>query len=279
MLGNQCGRAARCLIFPLALALAGCARHYKAEGVVLRLDPAHQSLTVSHRAIPGYMEAMAMPFHVQNPADLKGLAPGARIDFRLNVTRSRAYLTRIHLQQIGFGDVLVPQTARKLAPGESVPDFTLTDHHSNPVRLSAFRGRPVVIDFIYTRCPLPEVCPRLSANFALLQKRFGDRLTLLSITIDPSYDTPAVLTEYAHRWRAGPTWHFLTGTADQIQSAAAPFGMAYWPEEGLMTHSSATALIAPDGRLSALLEGSSFTARQLIDLVETVLANPAPTKP
>lgn len=280
MCRKQRGRASGRAVFPLSLrfpgwccvlVLAGCTRHYRAEGVVLRVDRAQQSITVSHRAIPGYMEAMAMPFRVAKAAELDGLTPGSRIEFRLNVGRGRSFLSHVRQRQIGFDDVPVARTFKKLATGEAVPDFVLTDQQGRAVRMSEFRGRPVAIDFIYTRCPLPEVCPRLSANFALLQKRFGAKIVLLSISIDPLYDTPEVLAEYGRRWRAGPDWHFLTGEADQIQAAAGPYGLLYWPEEGLMTHSSATALIGRDGRLAALVEGSSFTARQLIDLVETVL--------
>jgi protein SCO1/2 len=128
------------------------------------------------------------------------------------------------------------------------------------------------VDFIYTRCPLPDVCPRLSANFARLQKRFASLLALLSITLDPEYDTPIVLTEYAQRWRADPsTWLFLTGSAEEIRQTAGRFGVVYWPEEGTLTHTSSTAIIDRAGRLAALVEGSSFTSQQLIDLVQAQL--------
>src|SRR5205823_2461056 len=107
------------------------------------------------------------------------------------------FVSGIRRESIGIDDVPVKLRGRQIQVGEIVPDFTLLDQRARTVRLSDFRGGPVAIDFIYTRCPMPDVCPRLSANFARLQKRFGNRITLFSVTIDPEYDTPTVFAEYA----------------------------------------------------------------------------------
>jgi protein SCO1/2 len=166
----------------------------------------------------------------------------------------------------------VPKAEGKIAIGEQTPDFALTDQNGNTVRLSSIQGQVVAIDFIYTRCPLPDVCPRLSANFARLQKRFAGRIALLSITLDPQHDTPQVLAEYAARWRADShTWLFLTGSEDDIRKVAGHFGVIFWAEEGAITHTSSTAIIDRSGKLAAMVEGSAFTSQQLIDLVQTEL--------
>lgn len=251
--------------------LPSCARHYHAQGIVLAVDRLNQTVTISHRAIPGYMEAMAMPFHAEDPAELRPLSPGARIDFQLKVTRKTSSVLHIRMERAGLDDIPLPQAEGKVAVGAAVPDFTLTDQEGRAVKLSSFHGKLVAIDFIYTRCPLPDVCPRLSANFARLQKRFAGKLALLSVTLDPDYDTPAVLAGYAQRWRADPaTWQFLTGRSEDIRKVAGRFGVVYWPEEGAITHTSATAILDRTGRLAALVEGSSFTSQQLIDLVDSV---------
>jgi len=149
-----------------------------------------------------------------------------------------------------------------------MPDFTLTDQAGRAVKLSDFRGQFVAVDFIYTRCPMPDVCPRLSANFARLQKRFAGKIILLSISLDPEYDTPAVLSEYAQRWRADSgMWRFLTGPVDDVRRVSGRFGVVYWAEEGAITHTSSTAIVDREGRLRAVVEGSSFTSQRLIDLV------------
>jgi protein SCO1/2 len=265
-----CISSSRCVVVFLCIFLCSCARHFRAQGLVLAVDQPNRTVTISHRAIPGYMEAMSMPFHVEAERDLENLTPGSRIDFQLKVMRSGAIVRHIHLQQAKL-DIAVPKAEAKIAIGEQMPDFTLTDQAGRALKLSSFAGQLVAVDFIYTRCPLPDVCPRLSANFARLQRRFAGRIVLLSITLDPLHDTPEVLAEYAQRWRAdSSTWRFLTGSEEDIKKTAGHFGVVYWPEEGAITHTSSTAIIDRAGKLRALVEGSSFTSQQLIDLVESV---------
>jgi protein SCO1 len=265
-----------------ALLLTGCAKHFPVRGMVIGVNTPDQTVTVSHRDIPHYMPAMSMSFHVRKPAELASLHPGAQIEFELVARKSGSYIQR--LRRIGGSAVIEDQGDRIVLPfnpdrvsiGASMPDFTLTDQSSRPVRLSDFRGRVVAVDFIYTRCPLPDVCPRLSANFARLQSRFrekmGKDLMLLSITIDPQYDTPQVLLGYAKIWNARlDGWRFLTGQDAAIEVVARRFGMNYWPEEGLITHTSQTGVIARDGKLAAQVDGSSFTPSQLGDLIQREL--------
>jgi len=254
------------------LLLGSCARHYHATGIVLSINRAANEVTISHRAIPNYMPAMSMPFQVSHPADLTPLTPGAQVRFDLNVNKTSTHIRKLRVDAGPPPDFEVPQPEHTLAIGDPVPDFSLIDEQGRATRFSDFRGRLTAIEFIYTRCPLPDVCPRLSANFALLQKKFGRDIVLLSVTIDPDHDTPEVLRDYGRRWRADPAiWHFLTGDADAVRKVAGHFGLVYFAEEGAITHTSSTALIGPDGRLRAQLAGSSYTARQLADLVRHLL--------
>jgi Uncharacterized protein SCO1/SenC/PrrC, involved in biogenesis of respiratory and photosynthetic systems len=271
------GGGALCLFL-----LTGCAKHFPVHGMILGIDPAQQTVVISHRDIPHYMPAMSMPFRVRTAAELGGLAPGAQVECVLVVRKSGAYIQ--HVRRIGGGAAIEDQGDRIVLPpnpdrvplGVVMPDFMLTDQFSQPVRLSSFRGRVVAVDFIYTRCPLPDVCPRLSASFARLQTRFRERigkdLILLSVTIDPQYDTAQVLLGYAKIWNARPDgWRFLTGPDAEIEIVARRFGMNYWPEEGVITHTSQTAVIDRAGRLAAQVNGSSFTPGQLGDLIEKEL--------
>ncbi|MDQ2901139.1 MAG: SCO family protein [Acidobacteriota bacterium] len=253
------------------LLLAGCARHYRVDGMVLRVDPLKRTILVSHRDIRGYMPAMVMAFPVKRSAEIAGLQPGARVHFRLAVKGRSAIAERIEARAPSE-TLPLPPLPEKLAIGAAVPDFSLIDQTGTPVRLSGLRGKVVALDFIYTRCPLPDVCPRLSANFARLQRRFEKRLgvdfALLSITIDPQYDTPAILANYAKLWKANPIgWHFLTGDPVEIEHVAANFGMQYFPEEGSMTHTSETAIVARDGTLAAVVSGPAYAVSQLGDLI------------
>ncbi len=238
--------------------------------MVLRVNAARHSVLVSHRDIKGYMPAMTMEFPAARKQVLDGLAPGARIRFTLAVSRSRSQISHIAdlRSPVEFKALELP----KPAAGTVVPDFELTDQTGQSVRLSNFLGRVVALDFIYTRCPLPDVCPRLSANFARLQRRFGGRLVLLSVTIDPQFDTPEVLARYATLWKADPAnWKFLTGDGERIRKLASFLGMVYFPEDGSMTHTSETAVIGRAGRLAGIVEGPGYAVSQLGDLISREL--------
>lgn len=216
------------------------------------------------------MPAMVMPFRVAKARDLAALAPGTRIEFVLRnqqADRIRVVNTR------QTADFDFPRPADELKPGQTVPDFTLIDQSGQPFSLRSALGRIVVVNFLYTRCPLPEVCPRLAASFASLQRRFPtEDVLLLSITLDPTYDTPEVLARYASTMRARPErWRFLTGDTEPV---ARRFGLTHWAEEGVIVHNSQTAVIDRQGRLAAMVEGSSYRLEQLTDLVRQTLSPP-----
>ncbi len=124
------------------------------------------------------------------------------------------------------GNSFAPKPAtRALQAGETVPDFSLVAQDGSTLRLGSLRGRVVLIDFIYTRCPMPEACPRLSANFAYLQRHFGGRIDLISITLDPKWDKPPVLEAYAKRW-AADTRPGVSRRASRTKSGALPRSLA-----------------------------------------------------
>ena len=252
--------------------------------MVLHVDLPARNVTVSHESIPGFMDAMVMPFQVRQERELRELHPGAQIDSRLVVRKQGSYLEDIRVRE-GAADgvvedqgdrIMLPQPPQRVEIGAIVPDFSLTDQNGARTTLSEFHGRVVAVNFIYTRCPLPDVCPRLSANFAGLQRRFSRRtgkdLMLLSVSIDPEHDTPGELLKYAKIWNARPEgWRFLTGSVPEVQSVAGRFGMNYWAEEGLITHTSMTGVLSRDGRLAAVVEGSSYRVNELADLIEREL--------
>jgi len=231
--------------------------------MVLRVDAAAGKALVSHRAIPGRMPAMAMPLRI----DTAGLTPGTRIEFDLDEKHGAARRVK-RIDTRDAGEFRFPDVPEQLPAGAPAPDFTLTNLRGEPMTFSSLRGRVVLVNFLYTRCPLPEVCPRLAASFASLQRRFGERITLVSITLDPQHDTPEVLARYAASLRVGPTWHFLTGDTTPV---ARRFGLVHWPEEGVILHNSQTAIVDRTGRLAAMVEGSTYRLEQLADLVKEIL--------
>jgi len=248
----------------IAAAAVLCAKSYSVDGIVVATDPTARTMLVAHRPIGKYMPAMTMPFRVEDSTALGALHPGTRITFDLVVGKEHSLARNI--RKAPGGDQEIPPPKERLRIGDPVADFDLVDQQGRSVRLSSLLGKVVAIDFIYTRCPLPDICPRLAANFATLARRFESRdLVLLSITVDPEYDTPAVLADYAKRWGAdGESWRFLTG---DVAPAAAQLGEVFWADEGSIGHNSMTSVISRDGRLVARVEGAGYRVDQLQALI------------
>jgi protein SCO1/2 len=287
----------RLLTFVPVLVLLGSTawadQQYSVTGMVLKVDRLNATIVVSHESIPGLMTAMTMPFGVRNPKELEGVAPGMTVEFTLTVGEKSSYAERIGIRRYE-GQEQDPSTARRLnllkgiaggpasssekalTIGQTVPDFTLTDQKRRQIALSQFRGKVVALNFIYTSCALPDFCLRIANTFGVLQKRFqkqlGRDLVLLTVSFDPVQDQPEVLAQYASQWNADPeTWHFLTGAVPAVRRVCNMFGVAFFPDEGLMNHSLHTAIIDRQGKLVANIEGNQFTTDQLGDLTQTVL--------
>jgi protein SCO1/2 len=211
--------------------------------MVLRADLANRSLVVSHEKIEGLMDSMIMPFDVRDAKEMAGVVPGAVVEFTLVVGDKSAYATKIRIQRYQSVEQ-DPRTARRLAVmrkmaglavkplelGAHVPDFTLIDQAKQRISLSSLAGKILVVNFIYTRCALPQFCLLVSNNFGVLQKRFhkelGKDLVLLTITFDPERDTPETLAAYASQWKPDPKrWHFLTGPVADVRKVCAMFGV------------------------------------------------------
>jgi protein SCO1 len=286
-----CGIAA---VLLCACSVACAAEQHPARGVVTRIEPAKHSMVVSCEAIPGYMSAMEMEFTVRDDNVLHTITPGTTVRFTLvprdhvlyaeNVQAASAANFEPEPMQAGgmtaLEHALNPASAIAVVKqGEAVPEFVLTDQAGRAIHLSQLRGKVVLLTFGYSRCPNPDYCVRLSNNLALVEKRFsahaGRELVLVTIAIDPEHDRGEALREYAAVWHANPAdWHFLTGSLPDVQHVSAMFGMNFWRDEGLLTHSLHTAILDRQGRLAANLEGNQFTPQQLGDLVQTVMDRP-----
>lgn len=281
----------RLLLMALVLASSGirAAGEYTVKGMVLRIDPPGTTFVVSHERIQGLMESMTMPFDVREAKELEGVVPGAIVEFTLVVGDRSSYATNVRVRRyesveqdpraarrLGLLDRLMRGTPSRVTVGQPVPEFTLIDQAKQPVSLASLRGKVVALNFVYTRCALPQFCLRMSNAFSVLQQRFkpqfGRELVLLTVTFDPARDRPEVLAKYASQWNADPNmWHFLTGSVADVRRVCATFGIDAFPDDGLMNHSLRSLVIDRQGKLAASVEGNEFTPEQLGDLVLAVL--------
>jgi len=248
----------------LLLAALACSHRktYPLQGEVRGKDLATNEVTVNHGDIPGLMPAMTMPYKVKNTAMLQELQPGDRIAAEVVVRQdgNDYWLEDVRITDESRRGKVKPVESHMLMPGEKVPDVPLVDQDGQPIRLKDFSGKAVLVTFIYTRCPVPTFCPRLSSQFARIHSELKttpddySKTQLLTISFDPKYDTPAVLRKYGLAYLEGDAsgfsqWDFASTKDTDVRRLAQAFGLDYQEQDNQISHTMNIALIAPDGTL------------------------------
>ena len=261
-------------------------KRYAFTGRVVSIDTQDQSAIIDGDAIPGFMDAMAMPYKIKPPAMLNTLAPGDAITADVVVVQPNSnnegatpdsWLENI---KITAHTAPAPTVFHMPAPGEEVPDFSFTNQTGKHISLQQYRGKFLLVTFIYTRCPFPDFCPRMSSNFAEIHKQLAanPNVHLLSLSFDPEHDTPKVLRDYGfsvahtHDPALFTRWEFAAPTLADLPKIANFFALTVKPEGGLITHTLSTAVIAPDGKIVKWYHGSDWQVSDLINDVSTTSA-------
>ena len=252
------------------------AKRYELKGKIVSTDRPNKKMTINHQEIPGYMDAMTMPFTVIDDWAFDAAAPGADIQATLIVDTGRTWLENPVI--VNTGPASGNEAVVEPKPGDETPDFIMTNQDGKKVTFLSYRGRTVLLTFIYTRCPLPDYCPLMSKNFAEVNRELqknpalAARTQLLSISVDPAHDKPEVLKKYAVKYAGGTplkNWEYATGTPEEIKVVAQFFGLNYWPEKDQIIHSLRTAIVGPDGRLVKVYRGNEWKpAEVLADLAK-----------
>ena len=225
---------------------------------------AASEITVKHGDIPGFMMAMAMPYRVKNPAIVQELQPGDMIAAEVVVgsDRSDYWLEDVRItDESGRGQQRPVAGTLMLMPGARVPDVTLINQDGRTIHLSDFRGKALLVTFIYTRCPMPDFCPRLSSQFAQIQNELKkspadySKTHLLTISFDSKHDSPVVLRQYGLSYLNGDSsgfshWDFASANPAKLQPLAQAFGLQYEEKDNQIIHTMNIVLVAPDGTMS-----------------------------
>jgi protein SCO1/2 len=279
-------------LFPLILIatvvwFAACRRHsanekrYDLKGKVVAVEKDKRLVTIAHDDIKGYMPGMVMPFTVKDDEPLEILVAGDQVQATLVVDGATSWIENVFVTRESTDpanpNISGPVEAKT---GDEVPNFTLLNQDGKAVRLHDYRGKALLLTFIYTRCPDPNQCTLMSSNFALidqeLQKQpdLSQKTHLLSISFDPDYDTPQVLRSYgaSHTGRYSDEkfqhWEFATGNKDQVKGIAQFFGMRYFHDttsgQENVVHSLRTAVIGPDGKVFKAYRGNEWKPEEVV---------------
>ncbi|HEV2837493.1 MAG TPA: SCO family protein [Pyrinomonadaceae bacterium] len=271
------------ILLILTTVLGACRRNerrYELKGKVVLVERDKHLATIAHEEVKGLMPAMTMPFTVPSQADLDYLAPEDQVTATLVVDGSQSWLENLIVVRMTGAASSAPGVAGA-KEGDEIPDYLLRNQDGKQIRIHDYRGKALLLTFIYTRCPLPEYCTLMSNNFAQIDRILENDPTvyakthLLSISIDPAYDTPQVLRSYgaAHTERYEKEtfshWEFASG--DQVKEMAQFFGLRYFPEQDQIIHGLKTAIIAPDGKVVKVYTGNDWKPDEVVGELKRVL--------
>ena len=259
---------------------------YQTKGTVREVSLDHRSAVIRHDAIPSYMPSMTMEFTVLDSAELNGITPGDEISFHLVVTDESHWIDSIRILKSSPGKTSQPwdptavNQLGALKPGQTMPDHEFLSEYGKTLRFSDFRGKVVAFTFIFSRCPLPDFCPRMSKNFEQarsLLKSDSSRITnwqFLSISFDPEFDKPAVLSRYAHSYRGNDPadWTFAAASTNTLALLANELNLRVNRDGSGFSHNLRTIILDPFGRIHRQLEGNRWTARELADEIKKAAA-------
>jgi len=275
-------------LFSLAASAQTNQAVHPAKGVVVSIAPADKTITIKHETIPGYMQAMTMPFEVQDTNELAGLTPGDQVSFRIVIENNHGWIDQI--QKTGARTNTPPTTGpfrhvRDVEPldeGDALPDYHFTNQLGQAISTAQFKGQALAITFLFTRCPYPNFCPLMANNFAAAQNKLltmpnaPTNWHLLTISFDPENDTPEVLRNYAQAHGADPAHStFATGALIDITAIGDQFGLVFWKEQGsIISHNLRTVVIDASGRVQKIFSGNTWQPEDLV--AEMVKASKVP---
>jgi protein SCO1/2 len=258
-------------------------KKYSVRGVVMEVYPDGKSAKIKHEAIPNYMPAMTMDFEVKNTNELRGLIKGDQISFQMVVTEKDGWIQNV--QRLNGApktpsreSLRVVREVQPLKPGDVMPEYHFTNEFGKVINLSDYKGKAYAITFIFTSCPFPLFCPKMSDNFYQVQQLLLTNKTaptnwhLFTLTFDPEKDTPQVLKEYAQRFKYDPEhWSYLTGELIDITAITEQFGQQFWrdPDAGGINHNLRTAVVDATGKVRTIFPGNTFTPQEVAnELIE-----------
>jgi protein SCO1/2 len=261
---------------------------YKLRGKVVSANSATGEVTLNHDAISGFMDAMTMPYKLKDSNILSELHPGDVLTADVLVSRdSNADVLLDHIVVVAQGkpDYRPAVSYHVPALGDAVPDFRLRNQDGRPIRLDQFKGRALLITFIYTRCPRPDFCPRVTRSFADVNRELAvipavyAKTQLLCVSFDPEHDTPERLRAYGAQYigsdapSAFAHWDFAVPQEQVLKQMAQFFNVGLSDAaDGSITHTLSTTLIGPDGKVVRFYPGNEWTADQVAGDLKELLA-------
>jgi protein SCO1/2 len=264
------------------IALPADSATYQLRGIVVTSDAAKGVVTIDTEAIPGLMGAMTMPYKLAQPGVATELHPGDHITARLKISSTASVLDQIDVITQAKPDYKPDKLYNVPTPGQAVPDFKFLNQAGKTIAIDQFRGKALLVTFIYTRCPLPDYCIRMSRNFADIQHQLAadpqlyNKTHLLSVSFDPAHDTPKALRSYGAAYAgdgAFSHWDFAAPSSTDLDAVDQFFDVGVSPgADSTLTHTLSTAIIAPSGKIFRWYPSNDWAPSAVLDDIKQAVA-------
>jgi len=156
-----------------------------------------------------------------------------------------------------------------LREGDHIPDFGMIDQHGEFVRARDLKGKPYMLNFIFTRCRAAKMCPASSTKMAAMQEEAREEglsdLHFVTVSFDPAFDSPGILRTYGQGYGMEfENYHLLTGTKEVVDDLLRQVGILTIEEDGTINHTIATLLVDAEGRITCRKEGPSWKVENFL---------------
>ncbi len=255
---------------------------YQIKGIVVSSDAAKGIVTIDTEAIPGLMGAMTMPYKLAQPGVATELHQGDHVTARLRVSPSASVLDQIDVTAQAKPDYKPEKFYNVPTPGQMVPNFKFLNQSGKTITMEQFHGKVLLLTFIYTRCPLPDYCIRMSRNFATIQHQLAadpelyNKVHLLSISFDPEHDTPNVLRSYGNAYTGSEAfshWDFAAPSSSELDQVDQFFDVGVSSgSNNTLTHSLSTAIIAPSGKVFRWYPSNDWDPSTVVNDIKQAVA-------
>lgn len=262
------------------------AKRYTLRGKVVAVDKAHKKASIAHEDIENYMPAMTMDFPVKDDWVIDEMSKDADVRADLVVDKDGFWLENVAIVAApNPNQTPLPMKEDVAQAGKEVPNFSLINQDGKRISFKDFRGKALAITFIYTKCPLPDYCIKMSTNFSDLAKQLQNSdlkndIRLLSVSFDPKTDTPKVLKDYGLAYLRGvenpdfSVWQLATGAEKEVADLAQFFGLRYesdTTDKTQFNHSLRTIVINPEGKVQKVFSGNEWTTNDLLRELQATL--------
>jgi protein SCO1 len=277
------------ILLLLCFAILGCnrqptlspnAKKFDLNGKIIAVDKGNHLLTIAHGDIKDYMPAMTMEFKVKDAWVFDVAKPGDEIAAAYIVDGANSWLEEVVIKEGLSKSNAGGDFGFEPKIGDEVPNYRLINQDAKPIHLHDYKGKTLLLTFIFTRCQDPEQCTLMSTRFAALDQELKKdpglyaKTHLLSVSFDPEYDTPKVLRSYGASFTGKYTdetfdhWEFASGSADEVKGIAQYFGLRYYQDEQTgnqqIIHTLRTAIIGPDSKIIKIYRGNGWQPEEVL---------------